>query len=624
MRNAFTIFLALILIITGIFTVSIANDLGNTRSKNLSLTEQVISLTDKNKNLLEEINSLSEDKKLLSNQINAKLVEIEDLNNQLTIKEEELLQANLFITNLQIQLEDCIKTNNEQVLLISQYEEQIQSLEADIQALNMQIERIMGENQAEIDRLNALVNSKQSELDIANASIVELQGFITDRDNEITRLNDLNVELQSVVEDLNNQIIELDKQLGIKQSELDSCYITISDLNNEIARLNNELNLLHENNIHLEYELINYQAKVGAVELLNIPVNPLSDFEIADGKIIKYLGNSDKINIPTSYSLGELVDSIKYFDSNYDLENYIRDKYGFEEFEELTVVNDMGESYTFNSYMELIELQDYLHYNLELHYLAPEIIPGSDIVINEIASYSLTGSSVEYLYIPDCITVINDLPYSLQYVRLPNTINDISVKFDTLKYLKIPASVTNISSNSLYLSKINVIEVASDNEYYTSQDINGNELNCLMDKSRTTLYAVGSTFNLDDLPDTVTTLAYNCLNNYKVSNVVIPSHVVNYESRIFDVWNTYIESIEIQSIPEVIDKDAFSHCSKLNTLILNVNTVVDYSLLSNLAASTGGASLFTKITAIYVPSGLVDSYKLADGWSDYADIIKAI
>lgn len=468
---------------------------------------------------------------------------------------------------------------------------QIDILEADIQILNFQIEKITSENQAEIDRLNALVDSKQCELDAANSTITELQFSLTQNEEYINFLKQKKIELESSIDVLNSDIASLNGQLD-----------------NLSAMVNDSIVLT---------------SKVGAIELLNIPVNPLSDFEIADGKIIKYLGNSNKVNIPTSYSLGELVDSIKYFDFYMDLDVYIRDKYGFDEFDELTVVNDMGESYTFTSYMELTMLQPDIDdsFCLELHYLAPEIIPGSDVVINEIASYSLTDSSVEYLYIPDSITVINDLPYSLQYVRLPNTINDISVKFDTLEYLKIPASVTNISSNSLYLSKINVIEVDEANVYYTSRDINGNELNCLMDKARTTLYAVGSTFNLSDLPESVTTLAYNCLNNYKVANVVIPSHVVNYESRLFNVWNNVIESVEITSIPEFIDKDAFSHCNKLNTLILNTNTVIDYSILSSLRYSSGGASLFTKITAIYVPSELVDIYKQADGWCDFANVI---
>lgn len=65
---------------------------------------------------------------------------------------------------------------------------------------------------------------------------------------------------------------------------------------------------------------------------------------------------------------------------------------------------------------------------------------------------------------------------------------------------------------------------------------------------------------------------------------------------------------------------AFRNCTKLDTLILRSNTVcelVDTIAISNTAIGTGKGY-------IYVPSTLIEDYKVATNWVTYADQFRAI
>lgn len=80
-----------------------------------------------------------------------------------------------------------------------------------------------------------------------------------------------------------------------------------------------------------------------------------------------------------------------------------------------------------------------------------------------------------------------------------------------------------------------------------------------------------------------------------------------------------IVTIDLPSVTSIAD-NVFATASKLATLILRNNSV---ALLSNINAFSG-----TKIASgegyMYVPSSLVDSYKIATNWNAYADQIRAI
>ena len=63
---------------------------------------------------------------------------------------------------------------------------------------------------------------------------------------------------------------------------------------------------------------------------------------------------------------------------------------------------------------------------------------------------------------------------------------------------------------------------------------------------------------------------------------------------------------------------AFYSCSKLTTIYVGTNTSTVCTL-----SSTSAFNNCTNLTNIYVPASLVDRYKSATNWSNYASKIKA-
>ena len=103
--------------------------------------------------------------------------------------------------------------------------------------------------------------------------------------------------------------------------------------------------------------------------------------------------------------------------------------------------------------------------------------------------------------------------------------------------------------------------------------------------------------------------------------------------------NLSITSLTIGSNPTSIGESMFQNCKKLTTLVIpsNISSINAYAFYqcSGLTSITvesvtpptlGGYGVFddTNNCPIYVPSGSVNAYKAASGWSDYASRIQAI
>lgn len=103
-------------------------------------------------------------------------------------------------------------------------------------------------------------------------------------------------------------------------------------------------------------------------------------------------------------------------------------------------------------------------------------------------------------------------------------------------------------------------------------------------------------------------------NGCRFVNLTLPNSLIQIFKYGF-MNNQYLTSVTLGNNISSIGVEAFSNCRALTTVTINRTTPP--SLSSNVFQ---GAAL----TAIYVPSESVESYKTASRWSDYENIIQAI
>ena len=141
-----------------------------------------------------------------------------------------------------------------------------------------------------------------------------------------------------------------------------------------------------------------------------------------------------------------------------------------------------------------------------------------------------------------------------------------------------------------------------------------------------------------NIPSGVTSIGYKAFYNCSgLTSINIPSGVTNINDETFRMCKG-LTSIDIPDNVTRIGNSAFTLCNSITTCTIGngVTSIGNdafyscYSLTSITVKSTtppkvyGGAFSNTNNCPIYVPSGSVDAYKAASGWSIYASRIQAI
>lgn len=121
------------------------------------------------------------------------------------------------------------------------------------------------------------------------------------------------------------------------------------------------------------------------------------------------------------------------------------------------------------------------------------------------------------------------------------------------------------------------------------------------------------------IPSNITTLKSCAFNNCGIQNYVLNNGLTTIEHTAF-INNYNLSAITIPSTVTSIGSQAFFNCTALTTVTINATTPPAVSSSSIDEIFNNCSSL----TTIYVPASSVDTYKAADGWSLYADLIRAI
>ena len=223
-------------------------------------------------------------------------------------------------------------------------------------------------------------------------------------------------------------------------------------------------------------------------------------------------------------------------------------------------------------------------------------------------------SGLKTVNVPDNVAVIEHHAFynclRLETIIFPSsltTIDRMAFYKCPLKTITLPAGVESISSNSFdTCTALTAINVDADNQYYSS--ING----VLYDKNLTKLilHPAAKTGQLD-IPVTVIEIQENsCSDCIGLTSVTIPGSVTTLGN--YSFYNcSGLKSITLPPTVSTIGNYAFANC---------VFTDV-YALLDTPPAIGKNSFRDTYIATLHVPESSVDSYRSAEYWSYFANIV---
>ena len=147
-----------------------------------------------------------------------------------------------------------------------------------------------------------------------------------------------------------------------------------------------------------------------------------------------------------------------------------------------------------------------------------------------------------------------------------------------------------------------------------------------------------SGFTSITIPSSVTTFGSGAFNSVSGLNSVTIDYASNATLGSSQFTGLSITSLTIGSHPTSIGDSMFRKCTELTTLVIpsNISSIDGYAFdecsglrsitVESATPPTLGSNAFnsTNDCPIYVPSGSVNAYKAASGWSSYASRIQAI
>ena len=221
--------------------------------------------------------------------------------------------------------------------------------------------------------------------------------------------------------------------------------------------------------------------------------------------------------------------------------------------------------------------------------------------------------------IPNSVTTIGTEAFGncrgLTSITIPNSVKTIEASAfwgcEGLTNVFLPNSVETIEASAFgSCENLKSIDVAKDNSHYSSE--NG----VLFDISKKTLiqYPCGIKGKYV-IPNSVTTIGEGAFMYCGITDVTIPNNVKTIGAGAFGVCKG-LTNVTIPSSVTMIEYRAFGFCEGLT--VLAVENATPPEMKEDVFDYVSGNM------TIYVPAESVEKYKTDEGWSWYADEIKAI